>query len=82
MSDDFKRLIQAYNEPLFYNSKGSTQAYKLCIRHLSASMNAGLSELSNGYMIPKDVLHVVNLEKEVIERVSKPIKLIKLKTLK
>lgn len=82
MTEEFKSRVRAYDEPLFYNSKGSPQAYKLCIRHLSAALNAGLAELSRGYMIPKDVLYIVNLEEESIEAVSSPIKLIKLESLK
>ncbi|CAA6811792.1 MAG: Unknown protein [uncultured Sulfurovum sp.] len=82
MSDDFICEIKNYEEPLFYNSKGSTEAYKLCVRHLSSALNAGLAKLSNGYMIPNNLLHIVNLENETIEVVSDKIKLVKLETLK
>jgi hypothetical protein len=82
MTDSFKSLIKAYEEPLFYNSTGSTDAYKLCIRHLSAAMSAGLAKLSNGYMFPNDVLHIVDLENENIMLVRDEVKLIKLEVLK
>lgn len=81
MTEEFKSRVKGYDKPLFYNSKGSTQAYKLCIRHLSAALNAGVAELSKGYMIPKDVLYLVDLEEERIDAVSSPIKLIKLESL-
>ena len=82
MTDNFKSRIEAYEEPLFYNSTGSTDAYKLCIRHLSSAMSAGLAKLSNGYMLPKDVLHIVDLDSECIEVIAHKVKLIKLEVLK
>ena len=82
MTNNFKSQIQAYSEPLFYNSTGSTDAYKLCIRHLSSAMSAGVAKLSNGYMLPTEVLHIVDLENEKILKVKDKIKLIKLEVLK
>lgn len=82
MTDTFKSLIQAYEEPLFYNSTGSTDAYKLCVRHLSSAMSAGLAKLSNGYMLPNDVLHLIDLENENIVIIRDKVKLIKLEILK
>jgi len=79
MTDNFKAHIKASTEPLFYNSTGSTDAYKLGIRHLSAAMSAGVAKLS---MVPNDVLHIVNLENESIEVVSTKIKLVELEVLK
>lgn len=81
MKDDFIEEVKSHTEPLFYNSEGSTEAYKLCIRHLSAAMSAGVAKLSNGYMIPNDVLHIVNLEKQTIEIVSDKVKVITLESL-
>ena len=52
MKDDFIQKVKTHSEPLFYNSEGSTEAYKLCIRHLSSAMSAGLAKLSDGYIIP------------------------------
>ena len=82
MTDNFKALIKNHEEPLFYNSTGSTDAYKLCIRHLSSAMSAGLAKLSNGYMFPNDVLHIVDLHAETIDLVTHKVKLIKLEVLK
>lgn len=82
MSDDFIAIIKDYKEPLFYNSEGSPEAYKLCIRHLSAAMSAGLAKLSNGYIVPNEALHIVDLEKQRIDVVSTKVKLIKLEILK
>jgi len=78
MTEEFKNLIKNYNHPLFYNSEGSTIAYKLCIRHLSAASSSGLAYVASGYVYPKDILHIVDLENEKIELVSDEIKLIKL----
>ncbi|CAA6818037.1 MAG: Unknown protein [uncultured Sulfurovum sp.] len=82
MTNNFKSRIKSYREPLFYNSRGSTDAYKLCVRHLSCAMSAGFAKLSNGYMIPNDVLHLVDLENEKILIISDEIKLIELEILK
>jgi len=81
MTEQFKDEIKAYAHPLFYNSTGSTEAYKLCVRHLSAAMSAGLATLESGYMHPKEVLHLVDLENEKIVVIKEPVKLIKLEEL-
>jgi len=81
MTEQFKDEIKAYAHPLFYNSTGSTEAYKLCVRHLSAAMSAGLARLEGGYMHPKEVLHLVDLENEKIIVTKEPVKLIKLEEL-
>lgn len=78
MTEKFKEEIKAYPHPLFYNSEGSTEAYKLCIRHLSSAMSAGIATLQNGYMYPKEVLHLVDLENEKIVMVKESIKLVRL----
>ena len=82
MTKEFKETIKSYPEPLFYNSTGNTTAYKLCIRHLSASVSAGLASMASGYIYPHDVLHIVDLEKEQIDIVKDAIKLLKLRALK
>jgi len=81
MTEQFKDEIKAYAHPLFYNSTGSTEAYKLCIRHLSAAMSAGSATLESGYMYPKEALHLVDLENEQIIVTKEPVKLIKLEEL-
>jgi len=81
MTEQFKDEIKAYAYPLFYNSTGSTEAYKLCVRHLSASMSEGLATLQSGYMHPKEILHLVDLENEKIIVTKEPVKLIKLEEL-
>ena len=82
MTEKFKEIIKNYPEPLFYNLTGSTVAYKLCIRHLSASVSAGLASMASGYIYPHDVLHIVDIEKETITTVKSEIKLVKLRGLK
>jgi len=81
MRESFIFKVKTYTEPLFYNSEGSKVAYQLCIRHLSASVGAGLATISNGYVFPSDRLHLVDLDKESIEIITRPIKLVNLKTL-
>jgi hypothetical protein len=81
MTEAFKNIIKNYPYPLFYNSEGSTIAYKLCIRHLSAASFAGLALEASGYVYPKDTLHIVDLENETIELFTDEIKLIKMKNL-
>jgi len=73
MTEQFKDEIKAYAHPLFYNSTGSTEAYKLCVRHLSAAMSVGLATLESGYMYPKELLHLVDLENEQIIVTKEPV---------
>ena len=82
MSEEFIHTIRNYSHPLFYNSEGSTVAYKLCIRHLSAAPSAGLAFESSGYLYPKEKLHIVDLENETIKVIGDEIKLIKMKNIK
>jgi hypothetical protein len=82
MTEAFKQEIESYSEPLFYNTTGSPVAYKLCIRHLSASVSAGLASMASGFVYPHDTLHIVDLENEKIELVKSEIKLTKLRGLK
>jgi len=81
MTEAFREKIKNYDELLFYNSDGSTEAYKLCIRHISAAMSAGVAKLEKGYMIPHEILYLVDLEKETIYGTSKKIKVINLEFL-
>ena len=78
MTEAFKEKIKNFKEPLFYNTEGSTEAYKLCIRHISAAMGAGVAKLEKGYMIPHDVLYLVDLEKESIEELREKVKVVDL----
>ena len=82
MSEEFKEKIRAYPYPLFYNTTGSPVAYKLSVRHLSASVSAGLASSASGFIYPHDLLHIVNLDEEKIEVISDEIKLVKLKGFK
>lgn len=82
MNETFKQTVKTYPHPLFYNTTGSPTAYKLCIRHLSAAPSAGLAKLNQGYIYPKEAIHLVNLETEKIEIITDKIQLIKLRSLK
>jgi hypothetical protein len=81
VKSEFISMVKNHKEPLFYNSEGDKKAYQLCIRHLSAATTFGLSTFSNGYVIPNDVLYIVDLEEEKIVPISNPIKLVRLKSL-
>jgi len=81
MTQKFKEQIKAHEAPLFYNTTGSTEAYKLCIRHLSSSPFLGLAKLNGGFIYPNEVLYIVDLENETIEEVCEHIKLCKLEVL-
>ncbi len=79
MTKAFEEQIKNFPHPLFYNTTGSPIAYKLGIRHLSATLSSGLATLSNvGYIYPKVPIYVVDLSAETIETIERQIKLIKL----
>jgi hypothetical protein len=82
MTDKFKAIIKSSPHPLFYNTQGSPIAYKLSIRHLSASISAGFAVTASGYIYPNDMLYIVDLENERIDEIRDEIKLVKLKGLK
>ena len=81
MTEKFKQQIKSSNKQLFYNTSGDPRAYKLNIRHLSASSFCGLATLVNGYIVPKSNIYIVDLEKETIKLIEEKIKLIKLESL-
>jgi len=81
MNETFQKRVKNYPYPLFYNTQGSTKAYKLAIRHLSASSFCGLSYVAGEYIYPIESLHIVDLEKETIEIIKDKIVLVSLKVL-
>ena len=82
MTETFKEQIKNSDKQLFYNTSGNPKAYKLHIRHLSASSFCGLAQLIDGYIFPKSNIYIVDLESETIELVKEKIKLIQLEGLK
>jgi len=78
MSPAFQEQIQNFPHPLFYNSSGSPTAYKLGIRHLSAAPSAGVARRVGNSIYPNDVIYLVDLETQKIERVKERVKLIRL----
>ena len=82
MTEKFKQQIKTFNYPLFYNTSGNPTAYKLNIRHLSASSFCGLAQLVDGYIVPKSNIYLANLEDETISLIEEKIKLIPLEVLK
>lgn len=77
----FEKQIKTFPHPLFYNTKGSTVAYKLGILHLSAAPAAGLATQVGNSIYPKENLYLVDLETQSIMKVDTKIKLIKLESL-
>lgn len=82
MTDLFKEKIKNYPHQLYYNSTGSTIAYKLAIVHLSFALQQKVAFRGGEFLYPKEPLHVVDLEREIIEVISDKIKLIELNFLK
>jgi len=77
MTKAFKDEIKNFPHPLFYNTIGSTTAYKLGIRHLGAAPMVGLATLSNtGFLYPKESIYLVDFENETIEAVKERVKLV------
>jgi len=80
MTKTFQEQIKNFPHPLFYNTSGSTTAYKLGIRHLGAAPMAKFATLSNtGYIYPKESIYLVDFENETIEIIDERVKLVKLK---
>jgi len=82
ISETFIERIKNHSHPLFYNSKGSTRAYKLGIRHLSAAPLAGLATRQGNSIYPKEIIYLVDLDKQSIKAISNKIKLINIETIK
>jgi len=81
ISQEFKDKIKNFNKPLFYNSTGNKEAYKLFVRHLSYAPNMGLATKEGEYIVPKDSIYLADFENEQIVEVSSKIELIELKYL-
>jgi len=82
MTQTFKQKIKTFQYPLFYNTSGDPRAFKLNVRHLSASSFCGLAQLIDGYIFPKSNIYLLDLEKESIELINEKIKLVELEFLK
>lgn len=82
MRETFKQQIKTFKYPLFYNTNGDPRAYKLNVRHLSASSFCGLAQLIDGYIFPKSNIYLVDLELGSITLVEEKIELMELKELK
>jgi len=78
MTEQFKEQIKSYPYPLYYNSTGSSSAYKLSIPHLSFALQQKLAFMGGVFLYPKEPLHLVDLERETIEIITNKIELIHL----
>ena len=79
MTQTFRETLQTYPHPLYYNTTGSTVAYKLAIPHLSYALQKKVAFMGGAFLYPKEPLHLVDLERELIEIVTDKIELIKIK---
>ena len=66
---------------LFYNGTGNPEAFKLCVKHISAAPAFSLAVETNGFIHPFDTLFIVDFENETIFETENPIKKIPLKFL-
>lgn len=82
ISDKFKKEILEHKKMLFYNSSGNTEAYKLCIKHISAAPYFKKGFKVDNDFIPYEGVYLVNFEKEEINYIEDRIKMIKIKELK
>ena len=78
MTEQFKEQIKSYPHPLYYNSNGNRNAYKLSIPHLSFALQQKRAFMAGSFLYPKEPLHLVDLEKENIKIVTNKIELIPL----
>jgi len=81
ISQEFKDRIKNFNKPLFYNSTGNKEAYKLFVRHLSFVPNMGLARKEGNFIVPKKTLYLVDFESEEIIEIKDKIELVELKYL-
>jgi hypothetical protein len=81
LSKTFIQELRTFSKPLFYNTKGSKEAYQLNIKHLSFASNMGLAFKVGEYIYPKEALYIVDLENEKIEKIEDKIKLVALESL-
>lgn len=79
MKDKIQQLLNE-NKHLYYNTEGSTTAYKLGLKHLSAAPMCNEAILIDGMIVPNEKIFLVDLELEEIIETEDRIKLIKLKT--
>jgi len=81
MTETFKEQIKTFQYPLFYNTSGDPRAFRLNIRHLSASSFCGLAQLIDGYIFSKSDIYLVDLKRETITLIEEKLKLIELEVL-
>jgi len=84
MTETFKERVKNYPHPLYYNTTGSTTAYKLAIPHLSYALQEKKAFMGGAFLYPKQPLHIVDLLEENIEIIAEmeKVELVKLKFLK
>ncbi len=81
LSSKFLETIKSFDKPLFYNGRGSKEAYQLNIKHLSFAPVLGLAIRAGEYIYPKEALYLVDLENEKIEKITDKIKVTTLQSL-
>jgi len=63
---------------LFYNSTGSTTAYKLCIRHISAAPAFGYGKEKFGILKPSKDIYIIDIDTGQVFKTKNSIKVINL----
>jgi len=84
MTQQFKDTIKKYidnDTHLFYNGSGNPEAFKLCVKHISAAPSFSLAVKTNGQIYPFGTIFLVDFDNESIEETENPIKEIPLKFL-
>ncbi len=84
MNKEFKEKIKQLidnNIHLFYNGTGNPEAFKLCVKHISAAPSFSLAVETNGFIHPFDTLYIVDFENETIIETENPIEKTPLKFL-
>ena len=56
MKNNFLKEVKNFPKPLFYNTSGSKEAYKLNIKHLSFAPMLGLALKVGDYIYPKEAI--------------------------
>jgi hypothetical protein len=72
------------NNDIFYNSTWNGEAYKLCIKHLSAAQSFNYWNIIQWHLLVKKEFYLANFESKIIKKINpwEKIKIIKIQELK
>ena len=66
INEKFIEKIKNHKEDLFYNSSGNPDAYKLCIKHISAAPAFRKGFKIGNDFVPNEGIYLVDFDKEEI----------------